>query len=231
MSAIAIIPARGGSKRLPKKNILPFNGSPMIAHTIRAAIETGLFEQVCVSTEDETIANIAEEYGANLHERPPELAQDQTMVAPVVMNVLDQQEQAGRNYESLCVLYATAPLRDAGDIQATFSLLEPDICTHSIAVTNYVYPPHQALKSSQDCADVSPMWPDIVAARSDSLPELVVDNGSTYCIYVDAFKNTQKFYSDKMRAHHMPRWKSIDIDTADDMDLLEYYAKKYGTKS
>ena len=224
MNAIALIPARGGSKRLPRKNILPFLGKPTIAYSIEAALNSGLFEKVVVSTDDPEIAAIAEKYGAQVDHRNPELGGDKVMIKEVVLDYLTKDES---DYDLLCVLYATAPMRTAEDIKATYALIEPGQCHHAIAVKEYSDPPHQALKVISDSGDLSPMWPDIVAKRSDDLPVLLVDNGSTYFVMVEDFKKEPTFYNEKMRGYKMPAWKSVDMDTQEDFELAEYFARKH----
>lgn len=227
MKSVALIPARGGSKRLPRKNALPFLGKPMMAYSIEAALQSGLFERVVVSTEDAEFAAIAREYGAEVDDRPPGLAGDKDTVASVCQDYLKREEEAGRSYDMLCVLYATAPMRGSADVKAVYDLIEPGVCHYALAVTEYAQPPHQALKRVSEEGDISPMWPELVAKRSDSLPDLLVDNGSTYCVMVEDFKQSGKFYDDTMRGHMMPRWKSVDMDTAEDFEISEFYARKY----
>lgn len=227
LKALALIPARGGSKRLPRKNVLPFLGRPLIAYTIEAALKTNLFERVVVSTDDQEIADTAKSAGAEISLRDPALATDTAMVRQVALDFLEQEEKQGNSYDLLCVLYATAPLRRAEDIIATYNLID-DKCHHALAVTEYDMPPHQALKKTSDKGDLSPMWPEIVAERADNLPEMLVDNGSTYCVMVKDFRETISFYADNMRGHLMPKWKSVDIDTEENFELLKFYAEKYG---
>ncbi|MCC6597440.1 MAG: acylneuraminate cytidylyltransferase family protein [Alphaproteobacteria bacterium] len=227
MKRVALIPARGGSKRLPRKNILPFMGKPVIAHTIEAALATGLFERVVVSTEDAEIAEIAEKYGAALSMRDENLATDKAMVKAVAADFLDIEETQGRQYDLLCLLYATAPMRSAQDIEATCALIEPGTCHHALAVCAYEQPPHQALKLTPGTNDLSPMWPELVAQRADSQPVLLVDNGSTYCVMTEDFRKNPGFYAPVMRGHTMPRWKSVDMDTPEDFEIALYFAEKH----
>jgi pseudaminic acid cytidylyltransferase len=223
MKTVALIPARGGSKRLPRKNILPFQGKPMIAHTIEAALQSGLFEKVVVSTDDPEINEISKKYDAHVLMRDPSLATDQASVRAVALDFLEREKEV----ELLCVLYATAPMRSAADIRATHALIERGVCHHALAVCEYSHSPHQALKVMSDKGDISPMWPELVALRSDAVPKMVVDNGSTYFVVVEDFKKDSNFYAPAMRGHVMPRWKSVDMDTADDFDLAQFYAGKY----
>jgi CMP-N-acetylneuraminic acid synthetase len=145
-NAVAIIPARGGSKRLPRKNIVDFLGRPIIAYTIDAARDSGCFERIVVSTEDDEIVAIAERAGAMVDRRAPELATDGVGLVDVCLDFLDREAGVGRNWDVMACLYATAPLRNAKDIRATMALLEPGRCAFSMAVTSYERYPHQALK-------------------------------------------------------------------------------------
>ncbi len=225
MRRVALIPARGGSKRLPRKNVLDFLGKPIMAWTIEAALETGLFERVVVSTEDDEIAAIGQKFGAEIDRRDPSLATDQARVVDVCLDFLNREEEQGRIYDVLCCLYATAPLRNAADIAATLALLSPGVCDFSKAVTHYGMPPHQALKLGED-GSVTPMWPDLVNERESDIGELVVDNGSTYTVSVPAFRQEKGFYGPGLRAHIMPRTRSQDIDEALDLEIAKFFAEK-----
>jgi CMP-N-acetylneuraminic acid synthetase len=222
--ALAIIPARGGSKRLPRKNVINFGGRPIIAYTIKAALEAGIFERVLVSTEDAEIAETAGRFGAEISERPDSLAGDDVGVASVCLDLLDREAAAGRDYGVMCCLYATAPLRNAADIRAVAGLIGSD-CDFAMAVSEYENPPLQALRETPD-GNLAPMWPEWVNVRSQDAPELLVDNGSTYAVSVEAFRREKSFYGPKLRGHVMPRERSVDIDTAADLDLAKYFASK-----
>ena len=223
MRRLALIPARGGSKRLPRKNIADFMGKPMIAWTIGAAKESGLFEKVVVSTEDSEIAAIAKKYGAETAVRNPALATDKARVLDVCLDFLDQDEKAGRACDVLCCLYATAPLRTAADIRAASSLLNPGKCDFSLCATHYSLPPHQALRLGNNGA-VTPMWPDLISKRDEEVGELVVDNGSTYFVSVLAFRKHKTFFGPNTWAHIMPRERSHDINEPVDLEILKIFA-------
>lgn len=225
MNRIAIIPARGGSQRLPYKNLADFRGRPIIAHTVEAARGCGLFERVVVSTEDAEIAEIAKAFGAEVVPRPAALASDQVQVKDVCLHTLDSEGAAGRDYDVFCCLYATSPLRNAADIAATVALVEPGVCDFAMAVTDCPYPPFQALKVGTDNR-LSPMWPDLVNKRSQEIGRLVVDNGSTYCATVEAFRRYGSFYGPGLRGHPMPFERSIDIDVQADIELALLFADR-----
>lgn len=221
---LAIIPARGGSKRLPRKNILLFLGKPIIAYTIEAALESGQFERVVVSTEDTEIAEISRRFGAEVDIRPTVLATDSATVVGVCEEFLAREKSAGSEYDVLCCLYATAPLRTASDIVETIKLIEPNSCDFSMAVTRYAHYAHQALCKTEEFY-LTPMWPNVVGLRSDVVGELVVGNGSTYCAEVSAFFRVKSFYGPRLRGYEMPLSRSIDIDTRDDFEMAEAMSK------
>ncbi|MGE4064683.1 MAG: hypothetical protein AB7E79_15060 [Rhodospirillaceae bacterium] len=227
MLRFALIPARGGSKRLPRKNLADFHGHPIMAYTIAAANKSEMFERVIVSTEDEEIAAVAEKYGAEVSMRPNDLASDTARVADVCADFLERERAAGRSHDAFAVLYATSPLRLASDIRATVSLLHPGVCDFALAATDYDMPPHQALRMNAD-QTLEPMWPDLVNKRADALGRLCVDNGSTYAVAVPAFLRQKSFYGPGLRAHLMPRIRSIDVDTIEDLDILRVLAAGTG---
>ena len=225
MRRIALIPARGGSKRLPRKNIVDFRGRPIIAYTIEAARECGLFAHMVVSTEDDEIADVARRFGAEVHDRPPKLASDTSGVVDVCLDVLARNEETGNAYDVMCCLYPTAPLRTADDITATVRLVRPGECDFAMAVTNFTHSPHQALRVVDgDCLER--MWPDLIERRAEQIGELVVGNGSTYAVAVQAFRRHRTFYGPGLRGYIMPRERSVDIDTAADLDFALYYAER-----
>jgi CMP-N-acetylneuraminic acid synthetase len=225
--AVALIPARGGSKRLPRKNLTNFFGRPIIAYTIEAALGSGCFECVVVSTEDAEIAEVAREWGAMVDRRPPALATDVARVVDVCLDFLDRERDAARKWRRMVCLYATAPLRTAADIRATLELLEPDVCAFAMAVTAYDLPPHQALKLGA-VGGLTPMWPDLIGRRVSEVPPLRVDNGSTYAVEIEAFRRHRTFYGPGLRGHDMPRARSIDIDTDDDLEMAVWHAQRLG---
>jgi len=223
VKALAIIPARGGSKRLPRKNLAEFRGRPIIAWTIDAALGCGRFERVLVSTEDAEIATAARAAGAEISERPGRLATDKASLIDVGLDVLDREEDEGRYYDVLSFLYATAPMRTDDDIKAVFDLLEPGVCDFAMAVTRYTHPPHQALIANSD-GSLSPLWPELVECSAAEIGTLCVDNGSTYAVTVPAFRKYRTFYGPGLRSWQMPFTRSIDIDETGDLELARLFA-------
>jgi len=221
--AVAIIPARGGSKRLPRKNVMPFRGKPMIAHTIEAALESGVFTEVVVSSDDAEILTACAGYPVRALQRPADLGSDTARVVDVCIHVL--KNEISVLPEVFACLYATAPLRTAADIRAAVGLVVPGRCDFAMAVTAYPLPPHQALKRGED-GSLSPMWPELVNRRDDEIGALAVDNGSTYACASAAFIRQRSFYGPGLKGHMMPASRSVDINTADDLALAEFYAER-----
>lgn len=220
-----VIPARGGSKRLPRKNIIDFHGKPVIAYTIEAAIDSRLFDKIVVSTEDQEIGEISKKYGAELLLRPVELATDTATVVDVCLHALDFEAQREKFYDILCCLYATAPLRDAEDIRNTAGLVMSRKCDFAMAVSKYHYPPHQAMIMN-DFGLMEPMWSDLVGKRSQDVPEMFIDNGSTYAAWIPEFIKLKTFRGPKLKGYLMPRDRSVDIDVGEDLELAKYFAKR-----
>lgn len=202
----------------------------MLAHTVDAAIESGCFARVVVSTEDDEIAEAARRAGALVDRRRPELATHQVGLVDVCLDFLDREEREGRPWQNLACLYATAPMRNAKDIRDTMALLEPGHCGFAMAVTSYDHYPHQALKFEAGAALI-PMWPDLVTKRGSDLPPLRCGNGSTYAVNVAEFRKHRSFYGPNLRGHDMPRDRSVDIDTRDDLEFAIWLAGRRGAGS
>jgi len=197
----------------------------MISWTIQSAIESNIFTKIVVSTEDEEIAAISKQCGAEVLYRPEALADDDARVVDVCLQALDSESSSGREYDYLCCLYPTAPFRDSEDIKNVMELATGVQDVFVLAVTNYTHPAHQALKTGKNNT-CTPMWKDLVNKRDDEISELVVDNGSTYAVPVELFRECKSFYGQKLKAYKMPINKSIDINSLDDFEMAEYFFKQ-----
>jgi len=228
MSSVCLIPARGGSKRLPRKNIADFLGRPIIAYTIEAARESGLFSRIVVSTEDPEIARIARDWDAEWHERPVALAADTASVIDVCLGFLEDEGRARRHHDTLACLLPTAPMRSADDIRGVHALLEPGACEFAMAVTTYDLPPLQALRRTVD-GYLEPMWSEYNNLRSQDAPSLYVDNGSTYVAATGSLRRERSFYGPRLRGYLMPRERSVDIDEPLDLELARALARRVQT--
>lgn len=202
----------------------------MIVHTIAAALETNLFSRVIVSTEDAEIAEVARIAGAEVDPRPSELATDKAQVKQVCLELLDREEQQGRIHDVFCCLYATAPLRRASDISNVMALLDDPKVNFAFAITSYEQPVHQALEYDAD-GYLRPRWPERVNLRSQEVEQLYAGNGSTYAVRVPTFRQAGSFYGSGLAGHIMPRARSVDIDTKEDLELARYYYTQLNASS
>lgn len=212
---IAIIPARGGSKRLPRKNILPINGKPMISYPIFAAIKSELFDEVIVSTEDKEISSIAESFGATVSKRPESLAQDRSTVVQVCEELLENDEY--KSVENFCCIYATAIFIISEDIISSYKFISTkDQADYVMGVSGYNYHPVQALKKVDGY--LQNMWPEYNKTQSQLFPELVVSNGTLYWAKRAAFLKDKTFYGERLVGFQLDSDGTVDIDTPEDYE-------------
>ncbi len=215
---LCVIPARGGSKRFPRKNVAPLNGRPLIAYAIATALDSGIFDRVHVSTEDQEIAEIARGEGAEVLERPPELASDEARVVDVTLHALDACVQGGRSFETLCVIYPTAALMLPEDLQGAWNMFVHKRANSSMAVTHYYEHPLWALKESGQF--LRPVFPKAMAQRQ-KLPEYTVDVGYFYFIKADVLRQRRSFYVPRLVGYPIPRLRAVDIDEPQHLRVAE----------
>lgn len=196
----------------------------MIAHTIDAAQACGRFEKIFVSSDDDEILAIASKHGGSPHKRPSALAEPDVPTAPVLNDVIEQEAAQGRRWDVLACLYATAPLRTAQDIANVVDLIEPGICDYAMAVCRSERPVHQALTQTAE-GNLEPVFPDMIMSNSQDVPAYFFGNGSTYAVSVPAFQQTGNLYGPGLRGYVMPRSRSVDLDTEDDLALLTFYSE------
>jgi pseudaminic acid cytidylyltransferase len=223
--SIVVIPARGGSKRIPRKNIKPFAGKPMIAHSIEAAKESGLFDQIIVSTDDDEVAEVARAYGADVpFQRPAELSDDHATSIAVIAHAVDWLRENGHTPGDVCCLYATAPFVRATDLlRGAETMSDPD-ATFCFPVTSFAFPIQRALQRRPDGA-VSMREPAHEITRSQDLEEFVHDAGQFYFGRADAWAAQAPIYSLQARTIMMPRHRVQDIDTPEDWTRAELMFK------
>lgn len=222
MSAIAIIPARGGSKRIPRKNIKPFHGQPMIGHSITAALESGLFERVVVSTDDHEIAEVAQACGAEVpFIRPAALADDHTGTVEVIQHAVAFLREQGEVFAYACCLYATAPFVTAADLARGLELLaaRPDKA-YAFTVTDYAAPVQRALRLRPD-GGVESLHPEFYQARSQDLEPAFHDAGQFYWGRVAAWQEGAPLHASHSLPLRLPRYRVQDIDTPEDWQRAE----------
>ncbi|MFJ2323418.1 pseudaminic acid cytidylyltransferase [Pseudomonas sp. NPDC087817] len=219
MSNVAIIPARGGSKRIPRKNLALFDGVPMIVRSIRTALDSGVFDQVVVSTDDAQIADVARAHGAQVpFLRPAELADDFTGTAAVIVHALQQLPA----FDYACCVYATAPLLQARYLREGFELLKlhPDK-SFAFSVCSFGFPVQRALTLDGQGA-LTALYPEFRNTRSQDLPEAFQDAGQFYWGRSDAWLRSEVVYSSASLPVILPRHLVQDIDTPEDWKRAEY---------
>ncbi|MFD2999158.1 pseudaminic acid cytidylyltransferase [Pontibacter toksunensis] len=220
MKRIAIIPARGGSKRIPRKNIKYFSGKPIIVYSIEAALQSGLFEEVMVSTDDEEIAEVARKHGANIpFFRSSATSTDFATTAAVLTEVLGEYAAAGESFEYGCCLYPTAPLVKANSITEAFELLTNKRYDTVFPVVQYSYPIWRSLKMEKD--GVLMNWPEHLLSRSQDLPASFHDAGQFYWFNVMTFMEKQKLFTNNSGAIELNELEVQDIDNLMDWKLAE----------
>lgn len=219
MNSVAIIPARGGSKRIPRKNLLPFDGVPMIVRSIRTALDSGLFEQVVVSTDDADIAELALAHGAQVpFLRPAELADDFTGTAAVVEHALQQLPA----FDYACCVYATAPLLQSRFLRQGLELLQQHPQkSFAFSVCSFGFPVQRALTLDGQGA-LTALYPEFRNTRSQDLPEAFQDAGQFYWGRSEAWLRGDVLYSSASLPVILPRHLVQDIDTLEDWKRAEY---------
>lgn len=216
-TAVAIIPARGGSKRIPGKNIKDFCGKPIIAYSIEAALKSELFDRVIVSTDSEDIAVVAAGYGASISHRPPELADDHTGTQAVMKYELEVIRAHGdQAVEMACCIYPTAPFIAPADLMRGREALERNpYAAFAFSVASYEFPIQRALRVNSD-GSLTPYHPEHRDTRSQDLPVAYHDAGQWYWGRVQSFLEGVVLYSDRSMGVAIPRHRVQDIDTIED---------------
>lgn len=218
---IAVIPARGGSKRIPRKNIKPFCGKPMIAWSIMAAKESGLFDRIIVSTDDAEIAEVARLWGAETpFVRPPELSNDFAGTTEVIAHATQWALHEGVKLEAVCCIYATAPLIQAEDLKKGLNALECGNWDYAFSVTEFAASIFRTFKQTAD-GGIEMFFPEHFATRSQDLPTAFHDAGQFYWGRPEAWLNAKKIFSQASASVVIPRSRSQDIDTPEDWEFAE----------
>lgn len=217
---IAIIPARGGSKRIPRKNIRPFHGKPMLAWSIDSARASGLFARILVSTDDAEIAELARAAGAEVpFLRPPELADDMAATQPVIAHALRWCSANGLEVDNACCIYPCAPFVLAQDLVAALELMQSAGSAFAYPVVRYPHPVQRAMRRLAD-GRMQFLQPDKELARTQDLEVTYHDCGQFYWGSAAAWLGTQTLHSHGAGLQ-IPHWRVVDIDTEDDWERAE----------
>jgi pseudaminic acid cytidylyltransferase len=220
---IAIIPARGGSKRIPRKNIKEFCGKPMIAYAIMAAKESGLFDHIVVSTDDEEIAQIAKEWGAETpFVRPDELANDYTATVPVIAHAIEACQKIGWVFDDVCCIYPNVPFIQTSDLRGALECMRNGDADYCFPVTEYPSAVQRALKRLSD-GKIQPFYPEFEKIRTQDLEPAYYDAGQFYWGKSQAWLTNPKVHSDGL-GYTIPNWRVVDIDTPEDWERAEIFA-------
>lgn len=222
---LAVIPARGGSKRIPRKNIKPFCGKPMMAWSIEAAQQSGCFDHVVVSTDDDEIASVARQWGAETpFMRPADLANDYVGTIPVIHHAIDWFMASSQKPEAVCCIYATAPFVAPADLLSGLQALRAQTCDYAFSVTSYAFPIQRAIRTRED-GRVEMFQPEYFHIRSQDLVEAFHDAGQFYWGSADAWLAERPIFSSDAVPIILPRHRVQDIDTPEDWTRAEWLFK------
>jgi N-acylneuraminate cytidylyltransferase len=222
---LAVIPARGGSKRIPRKNIKLFGGKPMIAWSIEVALQSGCFDRVLVSTDDPEIAQVAQAHGAEVpFVRPPELSDDHTGTIPVIAHATQWLTDHGTLASQVCCIYATAPFVQAQDLKRGLAMLQSSGADYAFSVTSYAFPIQRAVRITPD-QRVEMFQPDQFNTRSQDLEEAWHDAGQFYWGQAAAWLAQKPLFTQQATGVRLPRHRVQDIDTPEDWNRAEWMFK------
>jgi len=220
MKNIAIIPARGGSKRIPRKNIKDFLGKPIIAYSIETALESGLFEEVMVSTDDREIADIAIKFGAKVpFLRSNENADDFATLNDVISEVIDKYARVGKSFDNFCCILSTAPFLTRNTLKESYNEMINKKYYSVFPVLKFSYPLQRSLQIID--GKVSMVYPEFLKKRSQDLPTRYHDSGQFYWMKVDRFLQIKNIFTDNSGAIVLSEIEVQDIDTEEDWKVAE----------
>lgn len=218
---LAIITARGGSKRIPRKNIKSFLGKPILNYSIEAALASGMFDEVMVSTDDDEIAQIALAAGAKVpFMRSEKTSNDFATTADVVSEVIEEYEKRGKTISQLCVLYPTAPFVTAKALGQAMQILADSGCDSVMPVVKFSFPPQRSVVIGES-GELTPKWPECMPMRSQDLEPFYHDCGQFYCLNAEAFKAQKKIVMQHTRPFLQDEMNVQDIDTPEDWEIAE----------
>lgn len=225
MKNICIIPARGGSKRIPRKNIKLFHGMPMIAYSISTAIKSNLFDKIIVSTDDFEIAEVSRQYGAEVpFIRPIELSDDLAGTIPVIAHAVQYMKDSGEEYDCVTCIYATAPFIRVSDLQFCSEIFSSGSWDYVFAATKFGFPIFRSIQKNKN-GSIQMFFPEHFDTRSQDLPEAFHDAGQFYFGKPDAWLSQKKIFDEFSTIIELPKWRVQDIDTLEDWERAEILYK------
>lgn len=218
---LAVIPARGGSKRIPRKNIRPFAGKPVIAWSIEAAAASGLFDRVIVSTDDAEVSAVARAHGAETpFVRPTELADDHAPTVDVIAHAAAWAADEGLDPEAICCIYPAAPMLDPGDLHLAAAAAENDGWDYVFPAARFPAPVQRGFLRLED-GGAEALFPEFMASRSQDLPPVYHDAAIFYWGSVAAWRERRPVLSPRSTFFVLPPWRVQDIDTPEDWEMAE----------
>ena len=224
---IAVIPARGGSKRIPRKNVKEFAGKPMISWSISAAKKSDLFDRIIVSTDDEEIAAVARHWGAETpFLRPAKLSDDHTGTSEVISHAIQWVLNEGNKLDAVCCIYATAPFIQVTDIQNGWNAMKSGNWEYSFTVTDFAAPIFRSFKKN-DQGGIEMFFPEYFLTRSQDLPPAFHDAGQFYWGKPSAWLEGKRVFDIHSKPIIIPRWRVQDIDTEEDWFRAELLYKAF----
>ncbi len=222
---LALIPARGGSKRIPRKNIKAFHGKPIIAYSIETALSSGLFDEVIVSTDDQEIAEVAKQYGASVpFIRPADLSDDHATTVEVIKHAINDFKNKGLEIDQVCCIYATAPFVQKDFLVEGFEAIEKKGFSLAFAATEFSFPIQRALRRLEN-GGVEMLQPEHLVTRSQDLEPAYHDAGQFYWGKAQAFLDDIPIFSEQSYAVNLPHYLVQDIDTPADWIRAELLFK------
>jgi len=222
---VAIIPARGGSKRIPGKNIIDFNGKPLIAWTIEAAKESGLFDKIIVSTDSQEIADVSKQWGAEVPFLRDDKADDISPVSEATLRTIIQLEEKGEHYDDVMQLFAVCPLRNSNDITESYKFFTEQNAPFVLSCYKYAWMnPWWAMKLN-DKFESKWIFEEAKTTRSQDLPELVSPTGAIWIAKIEELKKEGTFYGKGHIWWEMDWKRAVDVDNYEDLDLANALTK------
>lgn len=219
-NAVAVITARGGSKRIPRKNVKEFCGKPIIAYSIEAALESKIFDEVMVSTDDEEIVKIAKQYGAKVpFVRSKENANDFATTTDVLLEVIDSYKLIGKEFSYLCCIYPTAPFVTSNKLITAMNTLKEGMVQTVMPVVEFSFPPLRGMYLRDEKLEFC--YPKYAFTRSQDLEKVYHDSGQFYCVNVEEFIKEKKLVMPNTKAIVIPEREVQDIDTEEDWAIAE----------
>jgi pseudaminic acid cytidylyltransferase len=224
MGVVAIIPARGGSKRLPRKNVLPLLGKPLIQWVIKACIKSNVFEKVLVSTDDMEISGLANSAGANVILRPDHMATDEAHESLAYMHVLNTLIEQNCKPSHFCAVYPTAVLLEPSDFKEAYKLFKDSDADALMSVTAYDIHPYKALTANKD-GYLEMIYPEHCKQRSQTYPHYVASNGTFYFFRTESYLENPNYYPEKLIGYEISSERAVDVDTIEDFNKLKNIMK------